>query len=165
MRHRLRPHQLVKFLAADEAELPVAEFFERAVADDRRHELFTRALTIAQDTALRDILELVNHGILVKDAAGGFIRASNGSSRRSGSDWYSRGMNLHRDDRYDEAIEAFKKNVKDHPASWNVYDSLAEGYATKGDKKLAVENYNKALSMAPESQKKRINDALAKLKT
>lgn len=40
--------------AADQAELPVAAFFERAVADDRRHELFTRALSIAQDTALRD---------------------------------------------------------------------------------------------------------------
>jgi tetratricopeptide (TPR) repeat protein len=64
----------------------------------------------------------------------------------------------------EEAIETFKKNVKDHPASWNVYDSLAEGYATKGDKKLAVENYTKALSMAPEAQKKRINEALAKLK-
>jgi tetratricopeptide (TPR) repeat protein len=64
----------------------------------------------------------------------------------------------------DEAIEIFKKNVKDHPASWNVYDSLAEAYATKGDKKLATENYNKALSMAPEAQKKRINAALAQLK-
>ena len=64
----------------------------------------------------------------------------------------------------DEAIEAFRKNVKDHPTSWNVYDSLAEAYATKGDKKLAVENYTKALNMAPESQKKRINDALAKLR-
>ncbi len=64
----------------------------------------------------------------------------------------------------DEAIGILKKNAKDHPASWNVYDSLAEAYATKGDKKLAVENYSRALSMAPESQKKRINDALAKLK-
>jgi hypothetical protein len=40
--------------AADKAELPVAEFFDKAVADDRRHELFTRALSIAQDTALRE---------------------------------------------------------------------------------------------------------------
>ena len=64
----------------------------------------------------------------------------------------------------DEAIEVFRKNVKDHPGSWNVYDSLGEAYAAKGDKKLAIENYGKALSMAPESQKKRINDALAKLK-
>jgi tetratricopeptide (TPR) repeat protein len=63
----------------------------------------------------------------------------------------------------DEAIDIFRKNVKDHPASWNVYDSLAEAYATKGDKKLAAENYNKALTMAPEDQKKRIQAAIAKL--
>jgi hypothetical protein len=63
----------------------------------------------------------------------------------------------------DEAIDIFRKNVKDHPASWNVYDSLAEAYANKGDKKLAAENYNKALAMAPEDQKKRIRGALAKL--
>ena len=64
----------------------------------------------------------------------------------------------------DEAIEAFKKNVKDHPGSWNVYDSLAEAYATKGDKKQATELYMKARNMAPESQRKRIDDALAKLR-
>ena len=64
----------------------------------------------------------------------------------------------------DEAMAMFQKNVKEHPGSWNVWDSLAEGYATKGEKKAAIENYTKALSMAPESQKKRINDAIAKLK-
>ena len=64
----------------------------------------------------------------------------------------------------DEAIAMFQKNVKDHPTSWNTYDSLAEGYATKGDKKLAVDNYTKALNMAPEAQKKRIADTIAKLK-
>jgi Tfp pilus assembly protein PilF len=64
----------------------------------------------------------------------------------------------------DEAIEVFKKNVKDHPKSWNVWDSLAEGYAAKGDKKLAIENYTKALGMAPEDQKKRIEGELEKLK-
>lgn len=40
--------------AADDAGFPVAEFFDRAVADDRRHELFTRAMSIAQDAALRN---------------------------------------------------------------------------------------------------------------
>jgi len=64
----------------------------------------------------------------------------------------------------DEAIAMFQKNVKDHPTSWNTYDSLGEGYATKGDKKLALANYTKALSMAPELQKKRIEEAIAKLK-
>jgi TolA-binding protein len=65
----------------------------------------------------------------------------------------------------DEAIAIFRKNVKDHPDSWNTYDSLGEALAAKGDKKAALENYNKALSMtADPEQKKRINGILAKLK-
>jgi hypothetical protein len=65
----------------------------------------------------------------------------------------------------DEAIAIFRKNVKDHPDSWNTYDSLGEALAAKGDKKAAIESYNKALSMTNDPvQKKRINDLLAKLK-
>jgi len=65
----------------------------------------------------------------------------------------------------DEAIRAFEKNAKDHPASWNVWDSLAEGWAAAGDKKKAVASYEKALSMTEdEDQKKRIRGELAKLK-
>ena len=65
----------------------------------------------------------------------------------------------------DEAIRAFEKNTKDHPASWNAWDSLAEGWATAGDRKKAAANYEKALSMADdEDQKKRIRGELAKLK-
>jgi hypothetical protein len=40
--------------AADAAGLPLGEFMDQAVSDDRRHELFARSLRIAQDTALRD---------------------------------------------------------------------------------------------------------------
>jgi len=40
--------------AAEEADVPVDEFFSEATADDRRQELFTRTMTIAQDTALRE---------------------------------------------------------------------------------------------------------------
>jgi hypothetical protein len=40
--------------AADAAGEPLSNFVDRAVADDRRHELFARTLTIAQDTALRN---------------------------------------------------------------------------------------------------------------
>ena len=59
----------------------------------------------------------------------------------------------------------FEKNTKDHPASWNAWDSLAEGWATAVDKKKAVANYEKALSMTEdEEQKKRIRGELAKLK-
>lgn len=64
----------------------------------------------------------------------------------------------------DEAIAAFRKNVADHPSSWNVYDSLGEALAVKGETGEAVTNYRKALSMVQdESHKARINKILAKL--
>ncbi|HEY2748827.1 MAG TPA: DUF2911 domain-containing protein [Polyangia bacterium] len=65
----------------------------------------------------------------------------------------------------DEAIAIFAKNVKDHPQSWNVYDSLAEAQAMKGDKSAAVENYTRALAMVKDdANKKRITQVLGKLK-
>jgi TolA-binding protein len=65
----------------------------------------------------------------------------------------------------DLAIATFQKNAKAFPNSWNVWDSLAEGYATKGDKKAAIENYTKALGMVKDPvQKKRIEGELAKLR-
>jgi len=64
----------------------------------------------------------------------------------------------------DEAIVVFAKNAKDHPQSWNVFDSLGEAYAAKGDKTQAVANYAKARSMAPAAQFERIDGELAKLK-
>ena len=63
-----------------------------------------------------------------------------------------------------EALEFFRKNTKDHPLSWNVWDSLAEGLEKAGDAKGARENYEKALTMAPEDQKKRISGEIGKLK-
>lgn len=64
----------------------------------------------------------------------------------------------------DEAIEIFRKNVKDHPQSWNTYDSLGEAYDRKGDKKLAAENYRKAQSMTKDpDQKKRIATILTRI--
>lgn len=65
----------------------------------------------------------------------------------------------------DEAIAMFQKNVKDHPESWNAYDSLAEAYGNKGDKKKAIENYTKAMSMTTlADQKTRIAAAIEQLK-
>lgn len=63
----------------------------------------------------------------------------------------------------DDAIEAFKKNTELYPDSWNVWDSLAEGYMNKGEKQLAIENYTKALNMAPENQHERIKGTLSQL--
>lgn len=65
----------------------------------------------------------------------------------------------------DEAIAIFRKNVNDHPESWNVYDSLAEAYGVKGDKKKAIEYYTKALNMTTDPvQKTRIEGAIKALK-
>jgi hypothetical protein len=76
------------------------------------------------------------------------------------------GYTLLGQDKTDEAIAIFRKNVKDHPQSWNCYDSLGEALAKKGDKAGAIENYTKALNMVSDAaNKKRITDILSKLKT
>jgi predicted Zn-dependent protease len=62
------------------------------------------------------------------------------------------------------AVEIFRKNAADHPDSWNCWDSLGEGLAAAGDKKGAIENYSKALAMAPEAQKARIEGILTGLR-
>jgi tetratricopeptide (TPR) repeat protein len=65
----------------------------------------------------------------------------------------------------DEALALFQKNVKDHPDSWNVYDSLAEGLEKKGDVKGAIANYEKALKRVTDEQnRKRIAETLARLR-
>ncbi len=75
------------------------------------------------------------------------------------------GYGLLGQNKVDEAIVLFQKNLKDHPDSWNAYDSLAEAYAIKGDKAQATTNYKKALDkVKAEDQRKRIQDELAKLK-
>jgi tetratricopeptide (TPR) repeat protein len=49
----------------------------------------------------------------------------------------------------DKAIEVFLLNTQRHPKSPNAFDSLGEGYAIKGDKKNAIVNFKKSLSMNP----------------
>jgi tetratricopeptide (TPR) repeat protein len=74
------------------------------------------------------------------------------------------GHSLLAQNKNDEAIDIFKKNVAAHAQSSNAYDSLAEGYAAKGDKKAALEAYGKALSLASDdATKKRISEAMKKL--
>jgi len=64
-----------------------------------------------------------------------------------------------------EALAIFIRNTREHPDSWNTWDSLGEMYATLGDKKKAVANYEKALAMTTDPvQKTRINGILAGLK-
>ncbi len=50
---------------------------------------------------------------------------------------------------HDKAIEILLLNTQKHPSSANTWDSLGEAYAIKGDKKNAIINFKKALSMNP----------------
>jgi len=68
--------------------------------------------------------------------------------------------------RIPEAIDIFRLNVEEHPNSWNVYDSLAEAYATQGDTEHAVNYYNIALKkVTEENQRKRIVKTMEDLQT
>jgi CubicO group peptidase (beta-lactamase class C family) len=50
-----------------------------------------------------------------------------------------------------DAIRLFKLNTELHPASANTFDSLGEAYMESGDKPLAIQNYEKALSLDPKN--------------
>ncbi|WP_333819979.1 serine hydrolase [Ohtaekwangia sp.] len=74
----------------------------------------------------------------------------------------SLGYALLRMKRVDDAIEVFKQNTVDFPQSSNVWDSLAEGYMTKGDKPMAIQYYEKSLQLDPNN--KNGEEQLKKLK-
>lgn len=66
--------------------------------------------------------------------------------------------------RIKEAVDTFKRNAKEHPQSWNAYDSLGEALEKSGDKKAAVEQYKKALELAKDQdQKLRIEKSIKSL--
>jgi len=50
---------------------------------------------------------------------------------------------------YDQAIDLFEFNIKNHPKSWNAYDSMGEAYMNAGNTKLAIENYEKSIAINP----------------
>jgi beta-lactamase regulating signal transducer with metallopeptidase domain len=52
----------------------------------------------------------------------------------------------------DQAIAVFELNVKEYPASWNVYDSLGEAYMVAKRYDDSIKNYQTALKMNPESE-------------
>ena len=52
----------------------------------------------------------------------------------------------------DKGIEMLALNASRHPESANVWDSLGEAYATKGDKDNAIKNFKKSLGLNPLTQ-------------
>jgi CubicO group peptidase (beta-lactamase class C family) len=80
------------------------------------------------------------------------VRAASPEKRLDEGRINSLGYDLLRAKKVDEAIAVFKLNTEDFPASSNTWDSLAEGYMVRGDKKLAVENYKKSLELDPNNK-------------
>jgi pimeloyl-ACP methyl ester carboxylesterase len=54
-----------------------------------------------------------------------------------------------REKRIDDALRFFSLNAEVYPDDANVYDSLAEAFAAKGDRDAALANYRKSLKMDP----------------
>jgi tetratricopeptide (TPR) repeat protein len=98
------------------------------------------------------------------DKEGAAAARARAESLATEADVNNQGYALLAEGKTDEAIAVFRKNAAAHPGSWNAWDSLAEGLEKKGDKAGALENYRKALGMAPEDQKKRLTDTIARLK-
>lgn len=67
------------------------------------------------------------------------------------NDFNALGYRLMGSGKIDEAIEVFKLNIDAFPKSWNVYDSLAEAYMTKGINDLAIKYYKKSIELNPEN--------------
>ncbi len=59
------------------------------------------------------------------------------------------GYQLIGQEQHDKAIEILKLATERFPKSANAWDSLGEAYALKGDKKNAVPNFKKSLSLNP----------------
>jgi CubicO group peptidase (beta-lactamase class C family) len=75
-------------------------------------------------------------------------------SNPQGFDFRPEGLNqlgyaLLQAERVDDAIKVFELNIEAYPEYANGYDSLAEAYAAKGEKSLAIKNYAKALELDP----------------
>ena len=78
--------------------------------------------------------------------ANGFVVASNSHKNKGdGSDWYDRGMKLHRRGKYEEAIADFQKAIEDGYREDASSYNIACGYALLGDKDKAFEWLNKAM--------------------
>jgi len=64
----------------------------------------------------------------------------------------AKGYDLMEEKKLKEAIEIFKLNAFAFPRSANAFDSLGEAYLEAGDRKSAIENYQKSLSLDPENE-------------
>jgi CubicO group peptidase (beta-lactamase class C family)/Tfp pilus assembly protein PilF len=99
--------------------------------------------------ALRRVLETrgFDHALEVVNE----MKAKDAKYQLPENDVNACGYRLLQQERKKEAVEIFKLNVSLYPSSWNVYDSLAEGYEALEEKVLAVKNYKRSLELNPKN--------------
>jgi len=62
------------------------------------------------------------------------------------------GYKLIYENKINDALKIFKLNTQLYPNAWNTYDSYGETLLKVGQKKQALENYNKSLKLNPENK-------------
>jgi CubicO group peptidase (beta-lactamase class C family) len=136
---------VVVFANADNGLAVIKEALRRALGGERP--LFTWLKVAPYDAPSRLLLK----GVLARGkAAVDEYRARRAAGARISEDeMNSLGYALMRKNRLEEAIEVFRLNAEEHPASANVHDSLGEGYAAAGERELAVASYRRVLEIAP----------------
>ena len=77
-----------------------------------------------------------------KIVAGALVVANENDLNNYGYNLLNQGLN-------DKAIEILTMNTQRYPKSANAWDSLGEAYAIKGDKKNAITNFKKSLTLNP----------------
>ena len=60
------------------------------------------------------------------------------------------GHSLLKENRIDDAIKIFRKNVQEYPGSFLANDALAETYMTKGENRLALKYFRVAVNLNPD---------------
>ena len=75
--------------------------------------------------------------------ASGYVPAS--KRKNHGGSWYQRGMELHNEERYDDAIAAFQRSIEEGEKVEAATYNIACGYARKGDSAKAFEWLQKAI--------------------
>ncbi|HSK70627.1 MAG TPA: alpha/beta hydrolase-fold protein [Pyrinomonadaceae bacterium] len=88
-----------------------------------------------------NITDLENHYKRLSDRFGYKIQIPENLLNQIGYQFLNQNRN-------DEAIAAFRKNIENYPNSANVYDSLGEALEKTGQIKQAKENYEKAYNLA-----------------
>lgn len=110
------------------------------------------------DTPKRSIAQTIMNTILEKNVASAVAQYRELKAGKTASEYdfgetelNQLGYQLLQAKKVNEAIEIFKLNIEMYPQSSNAYDSLGEGYMTRGDKELSIAAYKKSLDLDPKN--------------